>query len=252
MGGLCNRRAALTFKVKLIRKMNMTKTVLFVLTGQCALGDTGAKTGVWLEELATPYQLLTAAGFDILFGTPEGKPSPLDPASLEDPWLLPAGHWLLNQKNATAQFESPLDIAEVEPSRIDAIYSVGGTGTLWDFLNCRPLGALVEDLNKQEKPIAAICHGVVGLMTATNPDGEPFVAGKLLTCFSNEEEAMLEYDKLVPLLAETELVRLGAIYSRAAPFEAKVIVDGRLITGQNPASAEQLTKALLKQLINTL
>ncbi|WP_311270788.1 type 1 glutamine amidotransferase domain-containing protein [Sphingobium sp. WCS2017Hpa-17] len=226
----------------------MSKTILFALTAQADLGETGARTGVWLEELATPYQMLGAAGYDILFATPGGHPAPLDPASLEEPWLLPAGHWFLSQPAAMAQLEAPLDIASVEAARIDAIFLVGGTGTLWDFPGCAPLGALATSLIAQDKPVAAICHGVVGLMTATAADGTPLVAGKSLTCFSNEEEAMLEYDKIVPLLAETELVRQGAIYNRAAPFEARVVEDGRLITGQNPASAESLAKALLSQL----
>lgn len=226
----------------------MSKTILFALTAQADLGETGARTGVWLEELATPYQLLSAAGYEILFATPGGRPAPLDPASLEEPWLLPAGHWFLSQAAAMAQLEAPQDVADVDVARIDTIFLVGGTGTLWDFPGCKPLGALATSLIAQDKPVAAICHGVVGLMTATAPDGAPLVAGKSLTCFSNEEEAMLEYDKVVPLLAETELVRQGAIYSRAAPFESKVVKDGCLITGQNPASAEPLAKALLAQL----
>lgn len=226
----------------------MTRTILFALTGQGDLGQTGAKTGVWLEELAAPYQMLSAAGFDILFATPGGKPAPLDPASLEEPWLQPAGHWFRAQKQALAQLEAPLDLADVDASRIDAIVLVGGTGTLWDFPGCRPLGALASTLLAQNRPVAAICHGVVGLLTATATDGQPLAAGKSLTCFSNEEEAMLEYDKLVPLLAETELVAQGAQYSKAAPFEAHVVEDGLLITGQNPASAGPLAKALLARL----
>jgi len=226
----------------------MTKTLLFVLTGHGELGDTGARTGVWLEELATPYQLLTGAGFDILFATPGGQPAPLDPASLEEPWLLPAGHWFLDQKEAVAQLEAPLDVSDVDASRLDAIFLVGGTGTLWDFPASKALGALVTALDRREKIIAAICHGVVGLMTARADDGTPFVKGRPLTCFSNEEEAMLEYDKIVPLLAETALVSQGAIYSRAAPFEEQVVEDGRLITGQNPASAERLARTLIRRL----
>ncbi len=226
----------------------MTRTILFALTGQGDLGQTGAKTGVWLEELAAPYQMLSAAGFDILFATPGGKAAPLDPASLEEPWLQPAGHWFRAQKQALAQLEAPLDLADVDASRIDAIFLVGGTGTLWDFPGCRPLGALASTLLAQNRPVAAICHGVVGLLTATAADGQPLAAGKSLTCFSNEEEAMLEYDKLVPLLAETELVAQGAQYSKAAPFEAQVVEDGLLITGQNPASAGPLAKALLARL----
>lgn len=226
----------------------MTKTIFFVLTGQGALGDTGARTGVWLEELAGPYQLLQRAGFDILFGTPGGKPAPLDPASLEEPWLLPAGHWFLDQESAIARLEQPLDLAEIDPARLDAIFLVGGTGTLWDFPGSRPLGALATALYAAGKPVAAICHGVVGLLGATKPDGTPLVAGKALTCFSNAEEAMLEYDKIVPLLAETALVEQGALYRKAAPFEPMLVEDGDLITGQNPASAQPLAEALIRRL----
>lgn len=226
----------------------MTKTILFVLTGQAELGDTGARTGVWLEELATPYRALDRAGHEIMFATPGGVPAPLDPASLEEPWLLPAGHWLLGQPAAMAKLEAPLDLAAIDPARIDAIFLVGGTGTLWDFPACRPLGALATALHAQGKPVAAICHGVVGLMTATAADGSPLVAGKAITCFSNAEEAMLEYDKLVPLLAETALAGQGADYRCAAPFEPLVVADGGLITGQNPASAEPLAAALLERL----
>ncbi|MGF7150272.1 putative intracellular protease/amidase [Sphingomonas zeicaulis] len=226
----------------------MSKTILFALTAQAELGDTGARTGVWLEELATPYQILEAAGYDVIFATPAGRPAPLDPASLEEPWLLPAGHWFLSQSAAMAQLEAPLDLADVDAMRIQAIFLVGGTGTLWDFPGCAALGALASALIAQDKPVAAICHGVVGLLTATTPDGAHLVTGKSLTCFSNEEEAMLGYDKIVPLLAETELVRQGAVYSRAAPFDARIVEEGRLITGQNPASAEPLARALLAQL----
>ncbi|MES2495615.1 MAG: type 1 glutamine amidotransferase domain-containing protein [Pseudomonadota bacterium] len=226
----------------------MTKTILFVLTGQGDFGDTGAKTGVWLEELASPYRLLEKAGFDILFGTPGGVPAPLDPASLDEPWLLPAGHWFLGQPTAMAKLEAPLDLAGIDAERLAAIFLVGGTGTLWDFPSSQPLGQLATDLHAAGKPVAAICHGVVGLMTATAADGSPLVKNKAITCFSNEEEAMLEYDKLVPLLAETALVEQGARYRRAGPFEPLVVEDGGLITGQNPASAEPLAAALLKRL----
>ncbi len=226
----------------------MTKTILFVLTGHSELGDTRAKTGVWLEELATPYQMAKAAGAEILFATPGGKPAPLDPASLDEPWLLPAGHWFLDQQEVIAQLETPLDIKDVDALGLDAAFLVGGTGTLWDFPACEPLGALITALDRQGKIVAAICHGVVGLMTAKGRDGAPFAMGRSLTCFSNEEETMLEYDKLVPLLAETELVRQGAVYSQAEPFQPKVVEDGQLITGQNPASAEPLAWAMLQKL----
>jgi putative intracellular protease/amidase len=226
----------------------MTKTILFVLTAQSDFGGTGASTGVWLEELATPYQMMEGVGLDILFATPDGRPSPLDPASLAEPWLLPAGHWFLGQESLTAKLKKPLDIADVDATNLDGIFLVGGTGTLWDFPGCSALGALITNLFAEGKPVAAVCHGVVGLLTATAPDGSPLVKGKKLTAFSNEEEAMLQYDKLVPLLAETALVDKGAHYQRAAPFEPMVVEDGRLLTGQNPASAPALASALIKQL----
>ena len=226
----------------------MAKAILFVLTAQTALADTGAKTGVWLEEMAMPYQKLTAAGYEILFATPGGLPAQIDPASLEDPWLLPAGHWFLKQTDAVAHLQTPLDLANLAATQFDAIYLVGGTGTLWDFPGCDALGQLAADTLALNKPVAAICHGVVGLASAKSSDSTPLVAGKALTCFSNAEETMLEYDKIVPVLAETVLVDLGAIYHSAAPFEPKVVEDGRLITGQNPASAAPLADALLIQL----
>jgi putative intracellular protease/amidase len=226
----------------------MTKTILFVLTAHSDFAGTGASTGVWLEELATPYQMMEGSGFDILFATPGGRPSPLDPASLAEPWLLPAGHWFLSQESLTAKLKNPLDIADVDAKNLDGIFLVGGTGTLWDFPGCNALGSLITNLFVQGKPVAAVCHGVVGLLTATAPDGSSLVKGKNVTCFSNEEEAMLQYDKLVPLLAETALVDKGAHYQRAAPFEPLVVVDGRLLTGQNPASAQALASALIKQI----
>lgn len=226
----------------------MTRTVLFVLTGHGTLGDTGAKTGVWLEELAAPYQILAGAGIEVLFATPGGKPAPLDPASLEEPWLLPAGHWLMSQDEVMARIAAPMDIAALDPARLDALFLVGGTGTLWDFAACVPLGAAASDLHAAGKPVAAICHGVVGLLTATAGDGTPLVRGKALTCFSNAEEAMLGYDAIVPLLAETELVGQGARFGCAAPFDPWIVEDGNLLTGQNPASAVPLANLLLKHL----
>lgn len=226
----------------------MTKTILFVLTGHGELGDTGARTGVWLEELAAPYQLFDSAGFDILLATPEGKRAPLDPASLDEPWLLPAGHWLLGRQDVIAGLQAPLDLADIDPARIDAIFLVGGTGTLWDFPGSAPLGDLATTLHAAGKPVAAICHGVVGLMTARAADGSPLVAGRDITCFSNEEEALLGYETIVPLLAETALVEQGARFACALPFEPRVVEDGNLLTGQNPASALPLATAVLLRL----
>ncbi|MDF2640728.1 MAG: ThiJ/PfpI domain protein [Novosphingobium lindaniclasticum] len=227
----------------------MSGTILFVLTAHEELGDTGAKTGVWLEELAAPYREIEDAGFRILFATPGGLPAPLDPASLAEPWLLPAGSWFLGNAEAMQAIAAPLDVAAVDVERIDAIYLVGGTGTLWDFPGCLALGALASSLLAAGKPVAAICHGVVGLLNARDASDDPLVAGRELTAFSNAEEIMLAYDKIVPLLAETALREQGALYRAAAPFEPLVVKDGLLLTGQNPASAIPLAKALVDGLI---
>lgn len=223
----------------------MRKTVLFVVTSHADLGDTGAKTGVWLEELAAPYAAFEEAGFDTLIASTRGGPAPLDPASTAAPWLTPTGETFLADNAAMAKLADSLPVGAVDAGRIDAIFLVGGTGTMWDFPDSVELGALLSAMAAAGKPVAAVCHGVAGLMAARTPDGRPLVKDRRLTCFSNEEERMLEYDKIVPLLAETGLTAQGAIFECAPPFEAHVVRDDMLFTGQNPASARPLAEAII-------
>jgi len=223
----------------------MRKTLLFVVTSHADLGDTGARTGAWLEELAAPYAIFEEAGYDTLIASPRGGTAPIDPASLEAPWLTPVGQSFLANPSAMAKMADSLPLDAVDPARIDAIFLVGGTGTMWDFPTSAPLGKLLSALAAAGKPVAAVCHGVAGLMTATTPGGQPLVKGRRLTCFSNVEERMLEYDRIVPLLAETGLVDQGALFECAAPFEARVVRDGLLFTGQNPASAGPLAEDMI-------
>ncbi len=225
----------------------MRKTVMFVVTSHSDLGETGAKTGAWLEELAAPYYIVEAAGLATRIASPAGT-AQLDPVSVEAPWLLAAGERFLADEEAMSKLERPERIDEVDAAGIDAVFLVGGTGTVWDFPTHTALGALLTELAANDRPIAAICHGVSGLLPARTADGAPLVQGRRLTSFSNAEEAMLELETVVPLLAETALCEQGARYSCAAPFEAHVVEDGLLLTGQNPASAAGLADRLVARL----
>lgn len=226
----------------------MRKTVLFVVTSHSDLGNTGSKTGAWLEELAAPYAAFEEAGFDTLIASTRGGSAPLDPASVAAPWLTPTGETFLADTAAMAKLADSLPVSSVDVRRIDVVFLVGGTGTMWDFPGSAELGGLLSAMAAAGKPVAAVCHGVAGLLAARAPDGEPLVKGRRLTCFSNEEERMLEYDKIVPLLAETSLTDQGAIFECAAPFETHVVRDGVLFTGQNPASARPLADAVISSL----
>lgn len=218
------------------------------MTSRAELGESGVPTGVWLEELAMPYRLCAEAGCEIRFATPEGRPAPLDPQSLVAPSLWPAGQWFLDQPGLSRMLETPVDMRTVEAESFDGLYLVGGTGTLWDFPRSHALGALVSDLHASGKPVAAICHGVAGLLAAHAPDGSHFVRGKRLTAFSNAEEIEAGCDAFVPILVETALVEQGAFYRASPPFQPMVVVDGLLVTGQNPASAPELSEKLLQLL----
>lgn len=222
----------------------MRPIVLFVVTSTAELGATGARTGVWLEELAAPYAAFTTAGFEIRIASTAGGEGPIDPASLEKPWLTLDGERFLASPVAVAALSATLPIDRVCPEDISAAFVVGGTGTLWDFPRSTGLASLIERMVARECPVALICHGVSALIGAHAADGTPLARGRPLTCFSNEEERMLGFDQIVPLLAETELVKQGAIYSSAAPFEPHVVTSGMLLTGQNPASAGPLAEAV--------
>lgn len=220
----------------------MAGTILFVVTSHQTMGP-------WLEELAATYMLVRKEGFETLIASPEGGKAVLDPASVAAPWLTPIGEAFLNDDTALAQINETVRIDAVAADDIAAIYLVGGTGTMWDFPDCKPLGALISTLARDGKPIAAICHGVSGLLAAVTPNGSPLVNGRALTCFSDAEETIMEMQDVVPMLAETALREKGARYSCAEePFGTHVVIDGMLLTGQNPASTPELGAHLVRAL----
>jgi len=227
----------------------MSDSVLFVLTSHADLGDTGQKTGTWLEELAAAYYVMVDAGYDVELASVRGGEAPLDPASLDDPWLTDAGRRFQADAKATAALAATARLADVSPDAFDAIYYVGGAGAAWDFPNDADVRRLAEAVDRAGGLVSAVCHGVLGLTSALTVDGKPLVAGREVTGVSNQEEELTTFDKVVPVLPESRLVELGGIYGCAAePFGAYVAVDGNLVTGQNPASAPFVAQVLVEKL----
>lgn len=227
----------------------MSDSVLFVLTSHADLGDTGQKTGTWLEELAAAYFVLVDAGYDVELASVQGGAAPLDPASLNDPWLTDTGRRFQADVKASAALASTPRLADVSPDGFAAIYFVGGAGAAWDFPVDADVRRLAEGIDRAGGVVSAVCHGVLGLTSAQTRDGQPLVAGREVTAVSNKEEELTTFDKVVPVLPESRLVELGGLYGCASePFGAHVAVDGNLVTGQNPASAPFVARAVAERL----
>jgi putative intracellular protease/amidase len=222
--------------------------VLIVLTSHDELGNTGRKTGFWLEELAAPYYRFKEAGVDITLASPKGGRPPLDPKSNE-----PA-----NQTDQTRRFEvdpeamaalaNTVRLDSVSADDFDTVFYPGGHGPLWDLAEDADSARLIETTLRAGKPLAVVCHAPGVLRHTTNEDGTPLVQGKKVTGFANSEEEAVELTEVVPFLVEDELKKLGGIYSKDADWKPYVVRDGLLITGQNPASSGPAADALLKLL----
>ena len=225
------------------------RRVLMVLTSHAALGDTGRPTGMWLEEFAAPYYALTDAGVCVVLGSPLGGQPPIDPVS-----DVPAGQTVDTRRfhgdvAAQERLATTLPLADVSAGDFDAVFFPGGHGPLWDLPDNRNSIALIESFVAAGKPVAAVCHAPVAFAHVSNPDGSGFLAGRDVTAFSDTEEAAVGLTDVVPELLEDLLVRAGAHYSKGpADFAPYVVVDGTLITGQNPASSAPAAQALLDQL----
>jgi len=219
--------------------------VLFVTTSHDQMGDTTVKTGVWLEELAAPYYVFKEVGADITIASPKGGQVPLDPKS----------QGILIASRNTKRFLKDADamnllthaemLSEIDSDDFDAVFLPGGHGPLWDLANNEPVKELLEAFNRDGKPIGAVSHGVVGLISLQNEEGELLIKGKQLTSFCNKEVESSGLTAVVPFLLETKLLSLGALYSRGDIYVSHVVVDGNLITGQNAASAEEVAKKMV-------
>ena len=222
--------------------------VLMILTSHDRLGDTGKRTGFWLEEFAAPYYVLRDAGVDITLASPKGGQPPVDPKSDEPGSQTPAMQRFRSDPEAQQALANTVKLSSVSPDDYDAVFYPGGHGPLWDLAEDRSSIALIERLYAAGKPVAAGCHGPAVLRRAKGPDGAPLVKGKSVTGFSNTEEAAVDLTKVVPFLVEDALKTNGGRYSRADDWASHAVVDGNLITGQNPASSEATARALLDML----
>lgn len=214
--------------------------ILLLVTGRAALGETGQATGTYLPELAQSYEVFMQAGYQVEIASPQGGVAPLDPGSAS-PELSP----YLPLLQATRAFR------QIRVEAYEAFFLVGGHGTMWDFPSDLTLQARLSSAWQQHKVLAAVCHGVAGLLPLTAADGRPLLEGKQITGFSNREEESLGLEKVVPFLLEDALRARGAHYSCAPLWQPHVIRDGNLITGQNPASTQGVAEAVCAYLRET-
>jgi len=222
--------------------------ILIVLTSHDQLGDTGNKTGFWLEEFAAPFYHLKQSGAQITLASPNGGKPPLDPKSSEPDFQTDSTRRFEKDHAAQRELAGTAKLADMKVEDFDAVFYPGGHGPLWDLHSNADSIALVEGFIASGKPVAAVCHAPAVLLKAKNPAGEPLVKGRRVTGFSNSEEAAVELTDIVPYLLEDELQAAGGIYEKTADWNPLVVVDGLLITGQNPASSEAVAEALLKVL----
>jgi len=220
--------------------------VLIVLTSHDELGDTGQKTGFWLEEFASPYYHLKDSGAQITLASPAGGQPPLDPKSQENDFQTDATRRFEGDQSAQKELAGTAKLADMKAEEFDAVFYPGGHGPLWDLHNDSDSIALIEAFIAAGKPVAAVCHAPAVLLKARDENGEPLVKGKKVTGFSNSEEAAVELTEVVPYLLEDQLVAMGGLYQKVEDWTPLAIVDGLIITGQNPASSDAVADALLK------
>jgi putative intracellular protease/amidase len=221
--------------------------VLMILTSHDQLGDTGRKTGFWLEEFAAPYFVFRDAGVELTLASPKGGQPPVDPKSDLPENQTPAMARFKQDAAAQEALARTRPLAEMRAESFDTVFYVGGHGPMWDLAESRDSIALIESFYNSDKPVALVCHSP-GVLRHVMYKGAPLVRGKHVTGFTNGEEAGVGLTKTVPFLVEDELMRLGAIFEKVRDWEPLTIVDGRLITGQNPASSTGTAQALLKML----
>ena len=221
-----------------------------ILTSHAELGDTGEKTGFWLEEFATPYYILKDAGHTITLASPKGGQPPLDPKSDAPDAQTDATRRFKHDGAAQEQLATTERLDGIDSTMFDAIFYPGGHGPLWDLAEDADSKLLIEEAMAAGKPVALVCHAPAVLKNVTTPDGAPLVRGKRVTGFTNGEEEAVKLTRVVPFLVEEMLKAKGGDYSKGPDFSAYVVTDGVLITGQNPASSGPAAEALMKALTN--
>ncbi|MEJ5963027.1 type 1 glutamine amidotransferase domain-containing protein [Pedobacter immunditicola] len=226
--------------------------VLFVLTSHSELGDTGEKTGFWVEEFAAPYYLLADAGVEITIASPKGGQPPIDPKSTAPEAQTAATQRFDNDQALKEKLAQTVQLSEVDAGAFDAVFYPGGHGPLWDLATDTDSIQLIQAFIKQRKPVTMVCHAPGALINVKAENGDPLTKGKLITGFSNTEEEAVKLTDVVPFSLEDEMKKSGAVYSKGPDWHSYVIKDGLLITGQNPGSSEEAAEELLKVLNGTI
>lgn len=223
----------------------MSKKVLFVLTSHDELGNTGMKTGFWTEELAAPYYALSDKSVEITLASPKGGLPPIDPKSEDPSSQTDATRRMDNDSVLLNKLKNTPKLSEVKSEDYDAVFYPGGHGPLWDLAEDKISQQLIVDFYSNGKPVAFVCHAP-GVLKDIKIDGEYLVNGKNVTGFTNTEEEAVQLTDVVPFLVEDMLKKNGGIYSKIEDWSPYAIVDGKLVTGQNPASSEKVAEELLK------
>ncbi len=224
-----------------------TIKVLIIVTSHAMMGNTGEPTGLWLEELTTPYYVLSDAGLQVEIVSIEGGKVPIDPRSIQANGKNPASvERFLKDKAAMQKIESSKKLDSVHVEDYSAVFMPGGHGTMWDLPQSKELADKLTDAWQQDIVIATVCHGSAGLVNVKDKNGKPLVAGRRVSAFTNSEEEAAGLTKKVPFLLETRIRELGANYEKGPDFKPFAVRDGNLVTGQNPASSEKVAELILE------
>jgi len=224
------------------------KKILFVLTSNDKLGDTGNKTGFWIEEFSSPYYILKDAGFVVDLASPKGGKPPIDPNSEADDAQTESTKRFYNDKETQEVLANTQQLASVNQADYDAVFYPGGHGVLWDLVESDESKKLIESFYQHNKPVSFVCHAPAVLKHIKDVDGNPLVKGKKVTGFTNQEEDAVQLTEVVPFLLEDMLIENGGVYSKIEDWQPYSVEDGLLITGQNPASSEKVAQLLIKKL----
>jgi len=225
--------------------MNTPMNMLMVITSHDRLGNTGKKTGFWLDEFAAPYYVFKDAGATITLASPKGGQPPLDPTSDLPENLTESTKRFRSDTAAQVELAATTKLAEVSAVDFDAVFYPGGHGPMWEMPDHAISMALIEAFVQTDKPIAAVCHAPAALINVRGKDGRYLVSGKRVTGFTNAEEVAVHLNHIVPFSLEDRLKERGGIYSHGTNWASHVQVDGNLVTGQNPASSAPAAQALL-------